>query len=137
MTSENQNNLILFAIYFGTFLFFLGIPMWGMFRKTGMTNAQALITMLIPVYNFYYLFKIAGLSGWLVFLFLLLPIPLVGPIIGIFLLSSLALGLANKFNFEVPAKTPVQAFGCAMLLMIFNPFLIYIYAFGSSRYRNY
>jgi hypothetical protein len=49
MTTNSQNYWMVYAISFGTYLLFLVIPMWGMFRKTGMANIKAFITALIPI----------------------------------------------------------------------------------------
>ncbi len=89
--------------------------MWTVFTKAGQPGWAA----LIPIYNLYILFKIAGKSGWWL---LLLLIPLV-----------------NLFVLFVVTSTVAANFGKGLLYtlgMMFLPFIFYpILGFGSSTYR--
>ena len=91
------------------------IAMWKIFTKAGIEGWKS----IIPIYNYYCLFKIASGNGWL---FLLVLIPGVGALIAAILL---ALKLAKAFG-----KDTGFAVG-----LIFLPFIFQlILGFGSAEY---
>lgn len=91
--------------------------MWMMFTKAGKPGWAA----VIPIYNIYTLFKIAGKSGWWL---LLLLIPLVNLVVLFIVMSSVAEKFGKGFGFT--------------LGMMFLPFIFYpILGFGSSTYSAY
>lgn len=97
------------------------IAMWKLFSKAGQAGWKS----LIPIYNFVILFKISGLSPWLLLLFLLSFIPVVGSIIVIALMAVQSYKLAKSFG-----KDGGWAVGLYFLPSIFYMIL----AFGSSEY---
>lgn len=89
---------------------------WIIFTKAGQAGWKS----LVPFYNMYILMIISGKPGWWMFLLL---IPLVGAVI--FLLAMLS--LAKKFG-----KKELFGVGLFLLPMIFFPLL----AFGSAEYEG-
>ena len=92
--------------------------MWKIFSKAKRTGALA----LIPIYNQYVLFEIAGLKGWYVFLSF---IPLVGAIIMLVFTIKCYIALSKSFG-----KEPGFAAGLILLPVVFFPLL----AFGNNEY---
>jgi hypothetical protein len=138
--TNNSNQIIGSITIIVIYLLFPVLPMWGIFKKTGMTNTRAFITALIPIYNFFFLFKVAGCSGWWILAFPLAPIPLLGPLIELIALINLAGGLANRFGFEISdGREALNLRSCSFMLFIyiFNPILMYVYAFGHTVYKRY
>ncbi len=97
------------------------IAMWKLFNKAGQAGWKS----LIPIYNFVILFKISGLSPWLILLFLLSFIPIIGSIIVIALMAILSYKLAKSFGKDG---------GWAVGLYFLAPIFYMILAFGSSEY---
>lgn len=93
------------------------VGMWTVFTKAG----QPGWTALIPIYNLYILFKIAGWSGLSM---LLLLIPVVNAVV-LFLVT---MGVAQKFG-----KGFLFSLGLTFLPFIFYPIL----GLGSSTYGAY
>lgn len=89
---------------------------WIVYQKAG----QAGWKCLVPFYNMYILMEISGKPGWWMFLLL---IPLVGVVILLFALLS----LARKFR-----RSELFGVGLLFLPMIFFPVL----AFGGSEYEG-
>jgi hypothetical protein len=89
---------------------------WKLFEKAGVAGWKC----LIPIYNMYLLFLIAGKPGWWLILML---IPLVS--IVVYLLAMLS--LAGRFS-----KGPVYGVGLFLLPFIFFPLL----AFDGSEYSG-
>jgi len=90
------------------------VALWKVFTKAGQPGWGA----IIPIYNIYLLCKIAGKPGWWV---LLMFIPFVNFIIGIFV----ALGVAANFG-------KGAGFGIGL---VFLPFIFYpILGFGDASY---
>jgi len=89
---------------------------WIVFQKAGQAGWKS----LIPFYNMYILMQIAGKPGWWMFLLL---IPLVGLIVYLFAMLSLAKNFGRNEFFGV---------GLLLLPMIFFPLL----AFGGSQYEG-
>lgn len=93
------------------------VGMWTVFTKAGQPGWAA----LIPIYNLYILFKIAGWSG---ISMLLLLIPVVNAVV-LFLVT---MGVAQKFG-----KGFLFSLGLTFLPFIFYPIL----GLGSSTYGAY
>ena len=97
------------------------IAMWKLFTKAGQKGWKS----IIPIYNTVILFKISGLSPWLLLLYLTAIIPFVGWIAMIALTAVLAYKLAKSFG-----KDGGYAVGIYFLPSIFYMIL----AFGKSQY---
>ena len=89
---------------------------WIVFQKAGQAGWKS----LIPFYNMYILMEISGKPGWWMFL---LFVPLVGLVILLFALLS----LAKKFG-----RSELFGVGLLLLPMLFFPLL----AFGGSEYEG-
>ena len=70
------------------------VAQWKIFTKAGQEGWKA----LIPIYNVVVLYKIIGLSPWLLLLYLLSVVPVVGWIISIALSIVSTVKLAKAFN---------------------------------------
>lgn len=90
------------------------IANWKVFTKAGKPGW----TSLIPFYNMYQLFEVAGMNGWM---FLLLLIPFVNFII----IIMLNINLAKAFGKET---------GFAIGLILLNPIFMLILAFSDAKY---
>ena len=90
------------------------IANWKVFTKAGKPGW----TSLIPFYNMYQLFEVAGMNGWM---FLLLLIPFVNFII----IIMLNINLAKAFGKDT---------GFAICLILFNPIFMLILAFSDATY---
>lgn len=97
------------------------IAMWKLFTKAGEKGWKS----IIPIYNFVILFKISGLSPWLLFVYLVAIIPFIGWIAPIALNAVLAYKLAKSFG-----KDGGWAVGLYFLPSIFYMIL----AFGKASY---
>jgi len=93
------------------------VSIWRIFEKAGDKGWKS----LIPFYNTYTLFKVAGYNGWM---FLLLIIPIVN--IVIFVLFSLK--LAERFG-----KSTLFA---VVALILFNPIGFWIIGLGDAKYKE-
>jgi hypothetical protein len=93
------------------------VALWKIFQKAGEPGWAA----IIPFYNTFTLFKIAGLNPWL---FLLLLIPFVNIVVGIWV----ALKLGAAFG-----KGGVWSF---FLLVVFSVIGWLILGFGNASYRK-
>ncbi len=97
------------------------IAMWKIFTKAGKKGWKA----IIPIYNLVILFKISGLSPWLIFAFLATIIPIIGWIVPIALNAVLSYKLAKSFGKDG---------GWAVGLYFLAPIFYMILGFGSSEY---
>lgn len=97
------------------------IAMWKLFNKAGEKGWKS----IIPIYNFVTLFKISGLSPWLILVFLASIIPVVGTIAVIALMAVLSYKLAKSFGKDG---------GWAVGLYFLAPIFYMILAFGKSKY---
>jgi len=115
---------IIFAVVCIIVYFFTAFVLSKIFHKANRKKSLA----YIPVYNYWILFEIAGLPGWLVFLYILSVIPIIGYLIAFILGIILAVKLAKKFN-----KSMVfTIFG----LIIFNVVGYLMLAFGKAQYNT-
>lgn len=97
------------------------IATWKIFTKAGEKGWKS----IIPIYNFVILFKISGLSPWLILVYLVAIIPIIGWIAPIALNAVLCYKLAKSFG-----KDGAWAVGLYFLMPIFSMIL----AFGKSEY---
>ena len=70
------------------------VAQWKIFTKAGQEGWKA----IIPIYNVVVLYKIIGLSPWLLLLYLLSVVPVVGWIISVALSIVSTVKLAKAFN---------------------------------------
>ena len=89
---------------------------WKIFTKAGRPGWAS----LIPFYNLYVMFEIAGMNGWL---FLLLCLPIVNIVVFIIFLINLAKAFGKGTGFAI---------GLIFLTNIFTLIL----AFGSAEYQG-
>ena len=97
------------------------IAMWKIFTKAGEKGWKS----IIPIYNLVTLFKISGLSPWLILVYLLGAIPIVGGIICLILLIYQANSLAKAFGKDV---------GYTIGLILLPTIFYMILGFGKSQY---
>ena len=90
---------------------------WKMFEKAGEKGWKS----IIPFYNTFTLFKIAGYNGWM---FLLLIIPIVNILIAILL----SLRIAARFG-----KSDIFAI---IAIVLFNPIGYWIIGLGDAKYKE-
>ncbi|OON84746.1 hypothetical protein BXO88_15745 [Oribacterium sp. C9] len=109
---EDQNNLNLFVSFIVYLL--LVVAMWKIFVKAGEAGWKS----LIPIFDFYYLFKIAMGNGWL---FLLMLIPLINVVIVYVMFWK----LAKSFGYGI---------GMRILTMLVPNLGTLIIGFGGSVY---
>lgn len=89
---------------------------WKVFTKAGKPGWAS----IIPLYNMYVMFEIAGMNGWM---FLLTFVPIANIIIQIMLY----LNLAKKFG---------KSTGFAIGLILLNPIFLLMLAFGNAEYNK-
>ena len=97
------------------------VAMWKVFTKAGEKGWKS----IIPIYNVVILFKISGISPWLILVYLVSFIPFVGWIAVLALTIYQAYSLSKSFGKDV-----AYTFGLWLLPTIFYMIL----GFGSSEY---
>lgn len=97
------------------------IAMWKIFSKAGEAGWKS----IIPIYNCIILFKISGLSPWLVLVYLASVIPFVGWIIVLVINVLQANGLAKSFG---------KSTGFTVGLVLVPSIFYLILGFGNSKY---
>ena len=97
------------------------VAQWKIFTKAGQEGWKA----LIPIYNVVVLYKIIGLSPWLLLLYVLSVVPVVGWIISIALSIVSTVKLAKAFN-----QSTAFIFG----LLFLSPIFQMILGFGKAEY---
>lgn len=97
------------------------VAMWKLYNKAGEKGWKS----IVPIYNAVILFKISGLSPWLLFVYFATIIPFIGWIAPLVLNAVLAYKLAKSFG-----KDGGWAVGLYFLPSIFYMIL----AFGKSEY---
>lgn len=90
------------------------IAQWKIFTKAGKPGWAA----IIPFYNMYTLFEVAGMNGWMFLLMLL-------PIVNIVIMIMLYVNLAKSFS---------KSTGFAVGLIFLNFIFMLILGFGSDQY---
>ena len=108
--------LVAIAIYV-----LLIVAQWKIFEKAGEEGWKS----LIPIYNMVVLFKIVGMSPWLLLIFLIAWIPFIGALAVLILVIMLDLNTAKAFG-----QSTAFAIG---LIFLPNIFLL-ILGFGSAQY---
>lgn len=97
------------------------VAMWKLFSKAGEKGWKA----IIPFYNTVILFKISGLSPWLILVYLASIIPVIGWIAPIVMNAILAYKIAKSFGKDG---------GWAVGIYFLAPIFYMILAFGKSEY---
>ena len=97
------------------------VAMWKLFGKAGEKGWKS----IIPIYNLVILFKISGLSPWLILVYFAAIIPIIGWIAPIALTAYLCYKLAKSFGKDG---------GWAVGLYFLAPIFYMILAFGKSEY---
>ena len=113
--------LATYSIVFIAIYVLIIIAQWRIFTKAGEKGWKS----LIPIYNLVILFKIVGLSPWLLLLYLLLWIPVVGWIISIVLAILPMVKLGQAFG---------KSTGFIIGLIFLTPIFEMILGFGSAQY---
>ena len=98
------------------------IAMWKIFTKAGQKGWKS----IIPIYNIIVLLKISGISPWVIFAFLVTPIPLIGWCVALGLNIYLCISLAKAYG---------QGGGFAVGLILLPSVFYLILGFGSSEYQ--
>lgn len=115
-----------FAIFMMVFSIIVGvltiIANWRLFTKAGEKGWKS----IIPIYNVITLFKIAGISPWLILVYLAAIIPIIGWFAVLGLTIYAMYNLAKAFGKD-------GAFTVGLVLL--NTIFIMILAFGSSEYQ--
>ena len=110
-----------YSIIILAFYVLIIVAQWKIFTKAGQEGWKA----LIPIYNVVVLYKIIGLSPWLLLLYLLSVVPVVGWIISIALSIVSTVKLAKAFN-----QSTAFIFG----LLFLSPIFQMILGFGKAEY---
>ena len=109
---------IIFSLAIGIFMI---ITMWKIYLKAG----QPGWAVIIPVFNFIVLMRIAGKPWWWIFGIFLGIIPVVGPILAFILMIIIMHGISTNFGKGVGFTV-----GLVLLNVIFFPIL----AFGKAEF---
>lgn len=99
------------------------VGMWKMYAKAGEAGWKC----LIPIYNLVVLFKIAGISPWLVLGYFASIIPVIGGLISLGITIYAMSKLAKAFG---------KGTGFTLGLIFFQPIFICILGFGSAEYQG-
>lgn len=117
-TSQTDISAILgtYAILVLVIAVIMIVANWKIYTKAGKPGWAS----LVPFYNMYLMYEIAGMNGWM---FLLTFIPIVNIVIQIMLY----LNLAKKFG---------KSTGFAIGLILLNPIFLLLLAFGNAEYNK-
>lgn len=117
-TSQTDISAILgtYAILVLVIAVIMIVANWKIYTKAGKPGWAS----IVPFYNMYVMYEIAGMNGWM---FLLTFIPIVNIVIQIMLY----LNLAKKFG---------KSTGFAIGLILLNPIFILLLAFGNAEYNK-
>ncbi len=99
------------------------IGMWKMFEKAGEPGWKC----LIPIYNLVTLYKMAGISPWLILCYLLAFIPVIGILVLLGLQIYFCINLSKVFG---------QGGGFAVGLFLLQPIFMCILGFGKAEYQG-
>lgn len=117
--------LIIFVVVVLAVLQIIG--MWKVFKKAGEKGWK----YLIPIYGTAVLYKISGMSPYLVFLYILLFIPVVN------IFASIALAIINLYQ-KINLMKAFKASTGLTVAMLIVPFITYlILGFGKSEYFGF
>ena len=109
-------SLILLAFYV-----LIIVAQWKIFVKAGQEGWKA----IIPIYNVVVLYKIIGLSPWLLLLYLLAAVPVIGWIVSLVLSIVSMVKLGKAFN---------QSAAFIVGLLFLSPIFQMILGFGKAEY---
>ena len=98
------------GVFGAMFIVYLVVAMWKIFTKAGEKGWKS----IIPIYNIVILFKISGLSPWLILVYLAGIIPFIGWIACFIITIMQANGLAKSFG-----KSAAYTVGLIFLAPIF------------------
>ncbi len=117
-TSQTDISAILgtYAILVLVITVIMIVANWKIYTKAGKPGWAS----IVPFYNMYVMYEIAGMNGWM---FLLTFIPIVNIVIQIMLY----LNLAKKFG---------KSTGFAIGLILLNPIFLLLLAFGNAEYNK-
>ena len=117
-TSQTDISAILgtYAILVLVIAVIMIVANWKIYTKAGKPGWAS----IVPFYNMYVMYEIAGMNGWM---FLLTFIPIVNIVIQIMLY----LNLAKKFG---------KSTGFAIGLILLNPIFLLLLAFGNAEYNQ-
>ncbi len=117
-TSQTDISAILgtYAILVLVIAVIMIVANWKIYTKAGKPGWAS----IVPFYNMYVMYEIAGMNGWM---FLLAFIPIVNIVIQIMLY----LNLAKKFG---------KSTGFAIGLILLNPIFLLLLAFGNAEYNK-
>jgi len=117
-TSQTDISAILgtYAILVLVIAVIMIVANWKIYTKAGKPGWAS----IVPFYNMYVMYEIAGMNGWM---FLLTFIPIVNIVIQIMLY----LNLAKKFG---------KSTGFAIGLILLNPIFLLLLAFGNAEYNK-
>ena len=113
-----------FGAYFAIFLInsvLQIIEMWRIFKKAGEKGWKS----IIPIYNIVILYRISGVSPWLILVFLASIIPFVGWI---------AILIVHIYQINSLAKSFGKDIGYTIGLLFLGPIFYMILGFGDSKY---
>ena len=115
-------SMMVFVFIFAIVMLVLQIiTMWKIFSKAGESGWKA----LIPIYNIVILFKISGVSPWLILLYLVSWVPFIGWIIPLALTIYLDCKLAKAFG---------KGSGFTVGLILLPSIFYLILGLGDSKY---
>lgn len=97
------------------------IAMWKIFTKAGQKGWKS----LIPIYNLVIMYKICGITPWLILAYLLVWIPFIGALISIGLIIYQNIMLSKSFG---------KSGGFAVGLILLSSIFYLILGFGGSTY---
>jgi len=121
ITSLIAGSIVLFSIVGLAFLALYIVSFWKIFTKAGKPGWAA----LIPFYNLFVMFQVAGMSGWWVLSVLAVIIPFVGSLfyagVAIYMTHRISKNFGHGVGFTL---------GLIFIGFVFWPIL----GFGSSRY---
>ena len=117
-TSQTDISAILgtYAILVLVIAVIMIVANWKIYTKAGKPGWAS----IVPFYNMYVMYEIAGMNGWM---FLLTFIPIVNIVIQIMLY----LNLSKKFG---------KSTGFAIGLILLNPIFLLLLAFGNAEYNK-
>ncbi len=112
---------IIYGIFALVILILQIIGMWKIFTKAGQAGWKS----LIPIYNLVTLYKIIGLSPWLLFVYLAPIIPIIGAI---------AAFVLTIFQYIYLSKSFGKGTGFTIGLIFLTPIFYIILGFGNATY---